>query len=83
MWFQGSGLCGITSDAVDAVRSSIPKGFKFWGYKLIISFLWDLSSPKYENVQFSTSFVTTTFIPAAIFSFCERSSAAVWYFSIQ
>jgi hypothetical protein len=29
MLFRYSCLCGIESDAVDAVRSAIPEGFKF------------------------------------------------------
>jgi len=29
MTFRYSGLCGMSSDAVDAVRSAIPMGFKF------------------------------------------------------
>jgi len=34
MSFRYSQLCGTASDAVDAVRSAIPKGFKFEKYKL-------------------------------------------------
>jgi len=33
MLFRYSGLCGIASDAVDAVRSAIPEGFKFFEFK--------------------------------------------------
>jgi len=32
MLFGYSGLCRMTSDAVDAVRSAIPKGFKFYDF---------------------------------------------------
>ena len=35
MPFRYSVLCGMVSDAVDAVRSTIPKGFEFWDLKSI------------------------------------------------
>jgi len=35
MPFRYSRLCGTASDAVDAARSAIPKGFKFKKYKSI------------------------------------------------
>ena len=35
MLFRYSGLCGMVSDTVDAVRSTIPKGFKLKKYKWV------------------------------------------------
>jgi hypothetical protein len=44
--FRYSQLCGPASDAVDAVRSAIPKGFKFQNLNLYNSLKTkDISSP--------------------------------------
>jgi hypothetical protein len=50
MPFRYSELCGAVSDAIDAVRSAIPKGFKFLKYKWI-EFLKNKKNSPFKNLK--------------------------------
>jgi hypothetical protein len=56
MWFSYSELCGTAFDAVDALRSAIPKGFNFKNIKRFssleiekISFLFKIGNAQFRN----------------------------------